>query len=161
MSSSSSADDRLLSGLREHFRLSAFRPCQREACASLLLGDSCVVLAPTGGGKSLCYALPAVLSRGVAVVVSPLVALIADQVAGLARRGIIAGARVGKLDAQALALGQAASFHGIAYGVAHGDGRLIGAGAEDRDKLLLCRCRKRQHGKQRQRGRKHGKNSRH
>ena len=95
----------MLAGLREHFRLSDFRPCQREACASLLLGDSCVVLAPTGGGKSLCYALPAVLSRGVAVVVSPLVALIADQVAGLARRGIIAGALVrgGGTDGRALA----------------------------------------------------------
>ncbi len=75
--------------LRERFGLSEFHPWQREAIDELLHGKGRVVLiAPTGGGKSLCYQLPAAVLEGTSVVVSPLIALMEDQVRALAERGI-------------------------------------------------------------------------
>jgi len=62
------------------FGNAAFRHPQRQVCQAVLARRDCFVLMPTGGGKSLCYQLPAVLSRGVTVVVSPLISLIQDQV---------------------------------------------------------------------------------
>ena len=61
----------------------AFRGLQREAIDTVLAGRDALVLMPTGGGKSLCYQVPALLRDGVAVVVSPLIALMQDQVAAL------------------------------------------------------------------------------
>lgn len=75
--------------LRERFGLSEFRPWQRDAIEALLEGSRRVLaIAPTGGGKSLCYQLPAVVLEGLTVVVSPLIALMDDQVRALADRGI-------------------------------------------------------------------------
>jgi ATP-dependent DNA helicase RecQ len=81
----------LLSTLRRHWGYGAFRPLQENIVGSLLAGhDTCVVM-PTGGGKSLCYQLPAVVMGRTAVVVSPLIALMQDQAAQLAQMGIPAG----------------------------------------------------------------------
>jgi ATP-dependent DNA helicase RecQ len=79
----------LLTTLRRYWGYSTFRPLQQSIVSSLLGGhDTCVVM-PTGGGKSLCYQLPAVmLDRSTAVVVSPLIALMQDQAAQLAQMGI-------------------------------------------------------------------------
>src|SRR5437660_12775439 len=78
----------LLTPLRRYWGYSTFRPLQERIVRSLLAGhDACVVM-PTGGGKSLCYQLPAVMSEKTAVVISPLIALMQDQAAELAQMGI-------------------------------------------------------------------------
>jgi ATP-dependent DNA helicase RecQ len=75
MSSEPSAESFL-----SRFGLAAFRPGQREVIESLFAGQDCLCIMPTGGGKSLCYQLPAVARPGVTLVVSPLIALMKDQV---------------------------------------------------------------------------------
>ncbi len=76
--------------LRERFGLRGFRPGQREVIDALLLHAGALAVFPTGGGKSLCYQLPALLFEGVTLVVSPLIALMKDQIDALARLGIAA-----------------------------------------------------------------------
>ena len=70
------------------FRFPAFRPHQREIIESLLAGQDVVALLPTGGGKSLCYQLPAIAQDGLTVVISPLIALMKDQVDSLEEMGV-------------------------------------------------------------------------
>jgi ATP-dependent DNA helicase RecQ len=74
--------------LRERFGLDQFRPGQREVIETVLARRDCLCVMPTGGGKSLCYQLPSLLSGGVTLVVSPLIALMKDQVDGLIERGM-------------------------------------------------------------------------
>jgi ATP-dependent DNA helicase RecQ len=77
-------------GLRVHFGLEDFRPRQAEVVSAVLSGRNTVVVMPTGAGKSLCYQLPAMLLEGLTLVVSPLIALMQDQVDALTARGIAA-----------------------------------------------------------------------
>ncbi len=70
----------LLSHLQEHFGFDAFKDNQDAIIQSLLSGKDTFVIMPTGGGKSLCYQLPAIISEGVAIIVSPLIALMKNQV---------------------------------------------------------------------------------
>ncbi len=72
------------------FGLSEFRRGQREVIDHILAGNDCLCVMPTGGGKSLCYQLPSVVRSGLTIVVSPLIALMKDQVDALTRRGISA-----------------------------------------------------------------------
>ncbi len=74
--------------LQAHWGHEAFRPGQREAVRAVLAGDDALAVLPTGGGKSACYQIPAVVQGGLVVVVSPLIALMRDQVAGLSARGV-------------------------------------------------------------------------
>ncbi len=74
--------------LQARFGYGAFRPGQERAIESVLAGRDTLVVLPTGGGKSLCYQVPALVTRGLTVVVSPLISLMKDQVDALERRGI-------------------------------------------------------------------------
>ena len=78
--------------LRSVFGFDAFRPGQEEIVSAIEAGRDVLAIMPTGGGKSLCFQLPALAREGVTVVVSPLIALMRDQVAGLREAGVEAGA---------------------------------------------------------------------
>jgi ATP-dependent DNA helicase RecQ len=77
-----------LSVLNSVFGLPAFRGAQEQIVRHVTSGGNCLVLMPTGGGKSLCYQLPSLLRKGCGIVVSPLIALMRDQVAGLQEAGV-------------------------------------------------------------------------
>ncbi len=77
-----------VASLRQHFGFEDFREGQREVIGSILEGKDAVVVMPTGSGKSLCYQLPALILDGVTLVVSPLIALMKDQVDALQARGL-------------------------------------------------------------------------
>jgi ATP-dependent DNA helicase RecQ len=83
-------DPATLGALKRHFGFDAFRPGQAEVVEDVLAGRDVLAIMPTGGGKSLCYQLPAVMNPGVMVVVSPLIALMNDQVRLLEEAGIAA-----------------------------------------------------------------------
>src|SRR5512145_242379 len=84
--------DTLEQALHQRFGMAGFRPGQREAALAVLEGRDLVAVMPTGAGKSLCFQLPALLLSGPTIVVSPLIALMKDQVDALRARGIPAAA---------------------------------------------------------------------
>ncbi|OGS05312.1 MAG: hypothetical protein A3G41_03540 [Elusimicrobia bacterium RIFCSPLOWO2_12_FULL_59_9] len=85
--------------LQRRWGYGAFKPLQREAVEAALSGRDCLVVLPTGGGKSLCYQLPAAMGRGLVLVVSPLIALMDDQVAAAREAGLAADALHSNLEA--------------------------------------------------------------
>jgi ATP-dependent DNA helicase RecQ len=85
--------------LKVTFGYSTFRPLQREICEAALAGRDVFALLPTGGGKSLCFQLPALVRDGLTVVVSPLIALMKDQVDALQASGVAATFLNSSLDA--------------------------------------------------------------
>ncbi|MDB6178883.1 DNA helicase RecQ [Paracoccus sp. Z330] len=99
--------------LRQVWGFDGFRPGQREIVETVARGQDVLAIMPTGGGKSLCYQLPAVMRDGVTVVISPLIALMRDQVRALGEAGVSAGALTSgntpeETDAVFEALGQGA-----------------------------------------------------
>ena len=78
--------------LKDVFGFSEFRPGQRQIIDAVASGENVLAIMPTGGGKSLCFQLPALLNDGLTVVISPLIALMRDQVRGLKAAGVAAGA---------------------------------------------------------------------
>jgi ATP-dependent DNA helicase RecQ len=83
--------EKLLESLKTYFGYDAFRSLQHEIIETVLAGQDCLVIMPTGGGKSICFQLPSLLFEGLTLVVSPLIALMKDQVDGLNANGIAAG----------------------------------------------------------------------
>ena len=78
--------------LRDIFGFDAFRPGQEEIVDAVTAGQNVLAIMPTGGGKSLCFQLPALRRDGITVVISPLIALMRDQVRALQEAGVTAGA---------------------------------------------------------------------
>src|SRR5688572_27656911 len=85
-----SSDFDLSAALKKYFGFDSYRPGQRAIVADVLAGRDVFAIMPTGGGKSLCFQLPAVLRQGITLVVSPLIALMQDQVRLLHSQGISA-----------------------------------------------------------------------
>lgn len=83
--------DLLVRALKKHFGFDSFRLNQKVIIEKILAGKDALVIMPTGGGKSICYQLPALFLSGLTLVISPLIALMKDQVDGLLQNGINAG----------------------------------------------------------------------
>ena len=74
--------------LKSHWGFDAFKPLQKQIIDSVLTNNDIIALLPTGGGKSICYQIPALMKEGFVLVISPLIALMEDQVNGLKSIGI-------------------------------------------------------------------------
>lgn len=98
--------------LKKYWHFEQFRPLQEEIINTLLQGEDVVAILPTGGGKSLCYQLPALMMEGTALVVSPLIALMYDQVQNLNKKGIPAAALHSGLSKSETLHTEAALSHG-------------------------------------------------
>ena len=106
-----------LDQLARHFGFTSFRPLQERIVRSVLLGRDTLGVLPTGGGKSVCFQVPALVLGGCTLVVSPLIALMQDQVGAARRRGIAAASLAGSLTASAL--------HSLIHQAATGNLRLV------------------------------------
>jgi ATP-dependent DNA helicase RecQ len=95
-----SSDRALSEALERYWGYTSFRPLQREAMDAILSGRDSIVVLPTGGGKSLCFQAPAVIQRGLAVIVSPLISLMKDQVDTLIGNGVPAALYNSSLDSE-------------------------------------------------------------
>ncbi len=92
-------EDAALHTLRHTFGYSEFRFEQKDIVQTLVNADDAIVLMPTGGGKSLCYQIPSLVRQGTGIIISPLIALMHDQVAALKQLGINAAFLNSTLDA--------------------------------------------------------------
>jgi len=90
-------NERALEVLTQYWGFDSFRPLQEDIIDTVLSGDDCLALLPTGGGKSVCFQVPAMVLDGICIVISPLVALMKDQVGSLRKNGIQAEALHGGL----------------------------------------------------------------
>ena len=86
--------------LQKYWQHNAFRDLQENIINSVIEGHDTVAILPTGGGKSLCFQIPALLKDGICLVISPLVALMKDQVSNLQKRGIKAIALTGGISSE-------------------------------------------------------------
>src|SRR5512146_833940 len=110
--------DSLLQTLREKFRLAEFRPRQRDIIDDVMAGRDTLCVMPTGAGKSLCFQLPAVVSGGLTIVVSPLISLMADQARQLKQLGIpalVLNGTQAPQEQRAIARQLASGFRGLLY----------------------------------------------
>src|SRR4026209_2521923 len=98
MDSVVSHDAALATALERYWGYTSFRPLQREAMAAILSSRDSTVVLPTGGGKSLCFQAPALIRDGLAIVVSPLISLMKDQVDTLVGNGVQAARYHSSLD---------------------------------------------------------------
>ncbi|HLF03975.1 MAG TPA: ATP-dependent DNA helicase RecQ, partial [Dehalococcoidia bacterium] len=125
------SDSRLLTLLKSHFGYDEFLPLQHEVITSVLSKKDTLVLMPTGGGKSLCYQLTALCLDGITLVVSPLIALMKDQVDALKANGIAAELINSTLSPAAIAQVQAQAQKGLLKILYLAPERLVLAGFRD------------------------------